>query len=91
MDTGLEFTDGHVIKFVLSAVKHLFIKVLAVDPLQWDSFRGRNFRCTEVTAALDLKLEAIPHVASSVDLDPVLLSVCERTQYAQWSMKGWPL
>jgi hypothetical protein len=41
--------------------------------LERDSFRGGRFICAEVAAALNLELEAISHIASSVDLDSEIL------------------
>lgn len=70
MHTALELVYRDIIYFVLSIIKHrLFIKVLAIHPLQQDSFRGRILRSAEVMAALNFKFESIPHVSSSVNHD----------------------
>jgi hypothetical protein len=66
--TGFETADRFMNDYALSIVEHrLFIKVLGIDPLQWDSLTGMVASGLEVMAALDLELESIPHIASRVN------------------------
>src|SRR5258708_21821927 len=65
--TGLKTADRFMVDFALSIVEHRFlVKVLGIDPLQWDPL-GEVAGGVEVMAALDLELESIPHITSRVD------------------------
>lgn len=70
MYTAFELAYRDIIYFVLSIIEYcLFIKVLAIHPLQWDSFCGRILRSAEVMAVLNFEFESVPHVSSSVNHD----------------------
>src|SRR5258708_38630060 len=65
--TGLKTADRFMVDFALSIVEHRFlVKVLGIDPLQWDPL-GEVAGGVEVMAALDLELESVPHITSRVD------------------------
>lgn len=70
MYTALKSVYKDIIYFILSIIKYyLFIKVLAIHLLQWDSFHRRILRSAEVMAALNFEFESIPHVSSSINHD----------------------
>lgn len=67
MCTSLKYAGRYMIGFIFSAIEHrLLVEVLFTDPLQWYSFRGAVAGDAEVVAALDLELEAVPHITGSV-------------------------
>lgn len=70
MHTSLKSAYRDIIYFILSIIKYyLFIKVLAIHPLQRDSFHGRILCSMEVMAVLNFEFKSIPHISSSMNHD----------------------
>lgn len=70
MHTSLKLAYRDIIYFILSIIKYyLFIKVLAIHLLQWDSFHGRILCSMEVMAVLNFEFKSIPYIFSSMNHD----------------------
>jgi hypothetical protein len=66
--TDLETAHRLINDYAHSIVEHsLLVKVLGIDPLQWDPLAGMIAGGLEVVAALDLEFESVHHIASRVN------------------------